>query len=114
MIKKPAFFFFFLTVIGLLLLIFGMFYIAESTAADKIPICFYSSETNINNFKSLKMEFDAYLSKFGSYEFQPFDNRENFEKHIREQKKFVILVSGWHYGKIRTDYGIRVQHPEDA
>jgi len=94
-------------IVQMLLLFFGVFYITESEAADKIPICFYSSETNINNFKSLKMEFDAYLSKFGSYEFQPFDNRENFEKHIRDQKKIVILVSGWHYGKIRNQYSLK-------
>ena len=43
-----------------------------SSGEGKIKIYFYSSETNINNFKSLKMEFDRYLSRFGPYELQPF------------------------------------------
>jgi hypothetical protein len=89
-----------------LLLFFGAVYITESGAEDKIPICFYSSETNINNFKSLKMEFDSYLAKFGAYEFQPFDNRETFEKHIKDQKKVVVIVSGWHYSKIHNQYSL--------
>lgn len=90
-----------------LLLFFGAAYITESGADDKIPICFYSSETNINNFKSLKMEFDSYLAKFGAYEFQPFDNRETFEKHIKAQKKVVVIVSGWHYSKIHEQYSLK-------
>jgi len=54
---------------------------------DKTTVYFYSSETNINNFKSLKMEFDKYLSRFGTYEFQPFSNREDFGQHNRGLKK---------------------------
>jgi len=75
------------------------------SASEKIILCFYSSETNINNFKSLKMEFDNYLSKFGSYEFQPFSDRDAFEKHIREKKeKQLLFLSSWHYNKICKEY----------
>lgn len=88
----------------ILLLAAACLYITPCNAAEKIPICFYSSETNINNFKSLKMEFDNYLSKFGAYEFQPFDNRETFEKHIKDQKKVLMFISGWHYSKIHNQY----------
>jgi len=75
------------------------------SASEKIILCFYSSETNINNFKSLKMEFDNYLSKFGSYEFQPFSDRDAFEKNIREKKgKQLLFLSSWHYNKIYKEY----------
>ncbi|QTA87282.1 Uncharacterized protein dnm_033120 [Desulfonema magnum] len=41
---------------------------AVFAGANKTTIYFYSSESNINNFKSLKIEFDSYLSSFGNYE----------------------------------------------
>ncbi len=84
-----------------------LLYMTPCDASDKIPICFYSSETNINNFKSLKMEFDNYLSKFGAYEFQPFDNRETFEQHVKNQKKVLVFISGWHYSKIYKQYVLK-------
>jgi len=68
--------------------------------SDKTTIYFYSSETSINNFKSLKMEFDRYLSRFGPYELQPFSDRDSFEKHIRNKEQYVLLLSSWHYSKI--------------
>ena len=57
-----------------------------SSGAGKTMVYFYSSETNINNFKSLKIEFDRYLSKQGPYEFQPFSSREDFEKHVKDKE----------------------------
>jgi hypothetical protein len=70
---------------------------------DKIIIYFYSSETSINNFKSLKMEFDRYLARFGQYELQPFSDRESFDEHIRDKEQCVLLLSSWHYAKINKD-----------
>ena len=75
-----------------------------SATSEKIPIYFYSSETNINNFKSLKMEFDRYLSKYGSYEFQPFEDRETFENHIKDKEKCLLLLSSWHFRSIDEAY----------
>ena len=69
--------------------------------AEKATIFFYSSETNINNFKSLKMEFDSYLAQFGAYEFQPFSEKQTFEEHIKQQENCLILLSSWHYDTIR-------------
>ena len=71
--------------------------------ADKTTIYFYSSETSINNFKSLKMEFDRYLSRFGPYEFQPFSDRESFEEQVRDKEQCVLLLSSWNYAKIYKD-----------
>jgi hypothetical protein len=60
-----------------------MVFCVISSGEGKIKIYFYSSETNINNFKSLKMEFHRYHSKFGLYEFQPFSARHVFEEHVK-------------------------------
>jgi hypothetical protein len=92
---------------SMILLISGAFFLTtlNVSASEKIILCFYSSETNINNFKSLKMEFDSYLSKFGPYEFQPFNDRESFEHHIKEGKKNQLLfLSSWHYNRIYKEY----------
>jgi hypothetical protein len=81
---------------------------AVSVAPDKVIIYFYSSETNINNFKSLKMGFDKYLAEYGSYEFQPFEDRETFEKHIKDKDQCILLLSSWHYRIIFKDYCLKV------
>ncbi len=77
-------------------------------AAESITFYFHSSETNINNFKSLKTEFDSYLSKFGPYEFQPFDDRATFEQHVRGKKNCLLFLSSWHYNNIYKPYAL---HP---
>ena len=74
---------------------------------NKITIYFYSSENTINNFKSLKMEFDRYLKKYGPYEFQPFSDRETFEKQIKDNKHCLLFLSSWHYSNIYKDYALR-------
>ncbi|TAK64821.1 hypothetical protein [Methylobacter sp.] len=58
-------------------------------------IYFYNTETNINNFATLKMAFDIYLVNHGGYYFQPFDLRENFEAAI-QKKGDIYLLSSWH------------------
>lgn len=88
----------------------GMHFCTPSAAyagPDKIVLYFYSSETNINNFKSLKMELDGYLSGIGPYEFQPFRNRELFEKHVKDKKKCLLLLSSWHYSNIYKEYSLK-------
>lgn len=75
--------------------------------AEETMLYFYSSETNINNFKSLKTEFDAYLSAFGPYKFQPFSDREAFEKHVKGRGDCLIFLSSWHYSKIYKDYSLQ-------
>jgi len=98
--------------IGLLFLIFfGILFLCvphDVSAAEpnKIMVYFYSAESNINNFRSLKMEWDAYLSGFGPYEFQPFRDKNDFETHIRDKKKCLVLMSSWHYSHIREDYSL--------
>jgi hypothetical protein len=79
---------------------------AASAQVGKTTIYFYSSETSINNFKSLKMEFDRYLSKLGPYEFQPFSEREAFEQYVKDKKQCILLLSSWHYSKINKEYAL--------
>jgi hypothetical protein len=74
---------------------------------DKTPLYFYSSESTINNFKSLKMEFDRYLNKYGAYEFQPFSDRETFEKYIKDKSQCILLLSSWHYRNIYREYSLK-------
>jgi len=68
-------------------------------------VYFYATDTNINNFKSLKISFDNYLHKMGDYEFQPFDKKETFEKNLTPQNMLVIL-SSWHYIQIANQYNL--------
>lgn len=82
------------------------FFCVISSGSGKIKIYFYSSETNINNFKSLKMEFDRYLSKFGPYEFQPFSSRDVFEKQVKGKENCLLLLSSWHYRHIHKKYAL--------
>ncbi|WP_207687705.1 hypothetical protein [Desulfonema limicola] len=93
----------------ILLTLVTLFYPAsDSLAGESVKLYFYSSETNINNYKSLKMEFDKYISSSGVYEFQPFSDRQTFEQQIQGKKKCLIFLSSWHYNKIYKDYSL---HP---
>ena len=94
-----------LSMIALLLIGLAIFCVISS-GEGKIKIYFYSTETNINNFKSLKMEFDRYLSKFGPYEFQPFSARDVFEKQVKGKENCLLLLSSWHYRHIHKKYAL--------
>lgn len=80
------------------------FWPSFAEGAETITIYFYSSETNINNFKALKMEFDRYLSDFGPYQFQPFSERETFEQEIKGKQNCLFVLSSWHYTNIYQEY----------
>ena len=80
---------------------------SQSQNPAPVTIAFYSSETNINNFKSLKLEFDTYLAKFGDDTFQPFSSRDTFETYLTEQKSCVVLLSSWHFARIRETYRLK-------
>ncbi|MBF0099505.1 MAG: hypothetical protein HQK77_01215 [Desulfobacterales bacterium] len=73
---------------------------------EKIFIYAYSPEIYTEKFSKLKIDFDSYLSQFGSYEFQPFSNREIFENYIKDKHQCAILLSSWHYKKIAKAYSL--------
>lgn len=73
--------------------------------SDTVKVYLYAPEININNFKSLKISFDAYLSAFGNYELQPFSDKTTFEKYLKKKNSIVIL-SSWHYREIAKKYNL--------
>src|SRR5260370_26354500 len=77
---------------------------ALSLAPEPGTICFYSSETSVNNYRSLKEEFDSYLATLGPYVFQPFSQRETFQNSIRDfrgKNSAVFVLSSWHYKNLK-------------
>ncbi len=72
-------------------------------------IYFYNPETNINNFASLKTEFDQYLSNYGSFHFQPFSDRKSFEKFVVGRSDGVFLMSSWHYRQLKREFPIGME-----
>lgn len=68
-----------------------------NAALDGDTLYFYNSETNINNYASLKIAFDTYLSKFGAFRFQPFSDKDIFENTLLGKQDGGFLLSSWHY-----------------
>ena len=86
------------------LALFLLFLAVSHGAADsKYTVYFYSPEANINSFRSLKIEFDTYLSSFGPYQFQPFNDGKTFEKFIAGKTDGVFLISSWHYKNLKVN-----------
>lgn len=75
-------------------------YVADGTAVGLV-LCFFSPETNINNFSTLKGEFDGYFADNGGCKFQPFSNRETFEQFLASPRNRLFLMSGWHFRQLR-------------
>lgn len=70
-------------------------------------VYFYNPETNINNFASLKAEFDKYLSDYGDFQFQPINDRHIFEKIIAKRRgDGVFMLSSWHYINLKKKFPI--------
>jgi len=76
--------------------------------ADSIKIYLYAPDINTNNFKSIKVGFDDYLSTYGNYELQPFDDRETFEEYLSKSNA-IVLLSSWHYYEIADKYHLQVR-----
>ncbi len=73
----------------------------KTFAGNTYTIYFYNPEININNFASLKTEFDKYLSIYGPFQFQPFSDRKTFEKFIVGRNDGVFLMSSWHFRQLK-------------
>lgn len=73
--------------------------------SDTIKVYLYTPEININNFKSLKINFDTYLSTYGDYELQPFSDKETFEKYLKN-KNSILILSSWHFREIAQKYNL--------
>ena len=97
----------FIGLISVLLVIFPPLISAGPRPASGITIYFYSPETNINNFSSLKVEFDTYLSEFGAYDFQPFSDQQTFERVISEANDGIFLISSWHFQSLKNRFPLK-------
>jgi hypothetical protein len=73
---------------------------SPAMAAD--ALYFFNPESNIDSYATLKTEFDTYLAPLGPYVFQPFNVRATFEQALAEKARGVYLLSGGHYGELKT------------
>lgn len=80
----------------------------SSVFAEEKKVYFYTTETNINDFKSLKVSFDQYLQRFGDYNFQAFSNKEVFEEYLKDEN-IVVILSSWHYEQISKRYNLQAK-----
>lgn len=81
----------------------GAPFIRRSRAqAPGATVHFYSPETNINNFGTLKGEFDAFFAGAGGHKFQPYGDRAAFEKALAGNGGGLFLMSSWHYPQLAT------------
>ena len=69
--------------------------------AEPGTVYFFSTETSIDNYGSLKAEFDRYLSAHGPYVFQPFNSREVFDRFVEGRTNCVVVLSSWHFRRLR-------------
>jgi len=88
-----------------LILIFLLF---SSVFAKEKKVYFYTTETNISDYKSLKISFDQYLKYFGDYNFQAFNNKEIFEDFLQNED-IIVILSSWHYKQIAKKYNLQAK-----
>ena len=72
---------------------------AEPAAERAATLYFFSPETNINNFGTLKGEFDSFFASAGRHRFQPFSDRATFEGVLNESRPGLYFMSSWHYSQ---------------
>lgn len=70
-------------------------------------IFFYNPETNVDNYLSLKKEFDYYFSTKGSLYFQPIEIKETFEKVVLKNKSAIYLMSSSHYAELKKKVALK-------
>lgn len=75
--------------------------------ADSKKVYFYITESDINDFKSLKISFDKYLDKY-NYEFQAFNKKSTFESYLTH-KDIIVILSSWHYKQIAKKYDLHAK-----
>ncbi len=82
-----------------------LLFLSSALFAETKKVYFYTTESNINDFKSLKVNFDRYLKYFGNYDFQAFNKRSVFEKYL-ENPNIIVILSSWHYKQIAQKYDL--------
>lgn len=70
-------------------------------------VYFYNSDSNIDNFATLKSQFDTYLAQQGNFTLQPFSDRNSFEQAISNNPSGLYLLSGWHYTQLSNKLALQ-------
>jgi hypothetical protein len=70
-------------------------------------VFFFSPDTNVNNFSTLKGEFDSCFATAGNHKFQPFADRAAFEAALKEKRAGLFLMSSRHFAQISRQGGSR-------
>ncbi|MGR3218374.1 MAG: hypothetical protein ACUZ8H_00970, partial [Candidatus Anammoxibacter sp.] len=84
--------------------------LTETSTVYADHICtayFYNPESNVDNFASLKSVMDLYLKKSGNCRFQPFIDKEIFEKQFKGNQDALAVLSSWHYNCLKKETNIK-------
>lgn len=87
----------------------GILIISVMIFADVHKVYYYTSADHIGDFKTLKVKFDAYLKRYGAFEFQAFSDKAMFEKFLKKGDSLVML-SSLHYVQIADKYKLEAQY----
>jgi len=80
-----------------------------ATPRNVVTVYFFNPESSVDNFRTLKIAFDSYLSKHGKIYFQPFLDSEVFEQAALTQKSGVAIMSHGEYVRFKKKYGLYAQ-----
>jgi hypothetical protein len=80
--------------------------ISFSHAENSDQVLFYNSETNINNYKQLKIVFDNFFKKIGNYSFQPINDQIIFEHQLKDNQYGLLIISSWYYNTLVDRFSI--------
>lgn len=89
-------------------IVFFIIVFVNIALANTQKVYFYTSDNNINNYKTLKINFEKYLKQFGDYEFQAFSDKYTFEKYL-EDENIIVMLSSWHYIDICNFHNIKAK-----
>lgn len=77
--------------------------VLAASEAGKVTVFYYSTETMVSNYVSLKREFDRSLTKLGDFAFQPISQANTFEEVVTSNRDGLFLLSSWHLQKLQEN-----------
>lgn len=72
-------------------------------------VYYFSAQNTVTNYKQLKIGIDNYFQHFNDVEFQPFKDRIEFERHIKNDKDGIYLLDSQHFESIQQAYNIELR-----
>ncbi len=79
----------------------------DPVSAQATKIYFYNSEIKTSNNVVLKSSWDTYLSRYGTFSFQPVDQVERFKDLLASEHSAAFILSEWLYHSLSI-----AAHPE--